>query len=107
MKTKLLVKALAGGVFAGLCSWGLHALLVRTRASWLTTYGCEALIAILGGLVVYQIVLQDLIFDQANHHIRNALTAVINAESFDDMREALERVDWTLTDVLRGRFKKE
>ena len=106
MKKHLVVKSLLVAIASAGITWSIDAMLAATGIPWLRTAGNASLIAILGFLVAYQVLLRDRVIDEVNDHVRNALTVIIHSDNPDDLRESMKQIDWTLRNSLRGKLDR-
>ncbi|MBZ5521283.1 MAG: hypothetical protein LAP21_03400 [Acidobacteriia bacterium] len=104
-KKLLVVKAVMVSVFLTFLTLGVGHIVERSGLAWIEENGAALLIGVLGGFIFYCLVLQDAVVREVNHHVRNALQVMLYPEDAGDVPDALKRIDWTLTDVIRGRFE--
>jgi hypothetical protein len=119
---RILLLAVVVGVLIGICGVGLDRLVhhaSRIYASDLYTCVIASVFSYL--LMIYEkrrrtiLARRMAIAAEVNHHIRNALTAIIYSTSVrrdqplqDTLKDATDRIDWVLTTVLPdgdGRLK--
>jgi hypothetical protein len=114
LDARILLLALIVGVLIGVCGVGLDRLVhhaSRIYASDLYTCLIASIFSYL--LMIYEkrrrtiLARRMAIAAEVNHHIRNALTAIIYSTSVrrdqslqDTLKDATDRIDWVLTTVL-------
>jgi hypothetical protein len=122
LDARILLVAVVVGLLIGVCGFGLDRLVhhaSRIYASDLYTCMIAAVFSYL--LMIYEkrrrmiLARRMAIAAEVNHHIRNALSAIIYSTSVrrdqplqDTLKDATDRIDWVLTTVLPdgdGRLK--
>jgi hypothetical protein len=114
LDARIVISALLIGLLVGLCGFGLDHLVhhaSRIYASDLYTCVVASVLSFL--LMIYEkrrrmiLARRMAIAAEVNHHIRNALTAIVYSASVGrdpllqaTLRDATERIDWVLTTVL-------
>jgi hypothetical protein len=105
-KRLLIVKAIVFGLILALLSLGVSRIMERSGLAWIEDNGAALVIGLLGGFIFYCLFLQDAVVREVNHHVRNALQVMLYPQDAGDVRYALKRIDWTLSNVIRGRFER-
>lgn len=108
--TALIIGALTLGVSIAL-DWAIHGVLRRVYASDLLE--CVAAFTLSGIALLRlqqrrrELLVRMQIIEDVNHHVRNALTGItLSASLYDDaelnrrVKDACERIDWVLSEVL-------
>jgi len=103
-KRLLIVRATIAGLLLGGLNLTLAHVAERYGLDWLEDYGNALLIGLLSGFIFYRLFLQDAVIREVNHHVRNALQVILYPENTGDLRAALNRIDWALRKVIRGKF---
>ena len=103
-KRLLIVKAIIAGLLLGALNLTLAHVAERYGLDWLEDYGNALLIGVLSGFIFYRLFLQDAVIQEVNHHVRNALQVILYPENTGDLRGAINRIDWALRKVIRGKF---
>jgi hypothetical protein len=114
LDARVLLSALLLGLMIGLCGFGLDCLVhhaSRIYASDLYTWIVASVLSYL--VLIYEkrrrmiLARRMEIAAEVNHHIRNALTAIVFSASVENdpslqliLKDATERIDWVLTTVL-------
>lgn len=114
LDARIVISALLVGLLLGVCGVGLDRLVhhaSRIYASDLYTCVVASVLSYL--LMIYEkrrrmiLARRMAIAAEVNHHIRNALTAIVYSASVrrdqalqETLREATDRIDWVLTTVL-------
>jgi hypothetical protein len=104
-KRLLIVKATIAGLLLGALNLTLAHVAERYGLDWLEDYGNALLIGVLSGFIFYRLFLQDAVIREVNHHVRNALQVILYPENTGDLRGAINRIDWALRKVIRGKFE--
>jgi hypothetical protein len=104
-KRILIVKATIAGLLLGALNLTLAHVAERYGLDWLEDYGNALLIGVLSGFIFYRLFLQDAVIQEVNHHVRNALQVILYPENTGDLRGAINRIDWALRKVIRGKFE--
>ena len=114
LDAQVFVWALVLGLLVGVCGVGLDRLVHQTSRIYASDlYTCIVSMVFLYLLMVFEkrrrmvLARRMEIVAEANHHIRNALTAVVFSASVQNdpalqavLNDATERIDWVLTKVL-------
>jgi hypothetical protein len=114
LDARVFLSALLLGLMIGLCGFGLDCLVhhaSRIYASDLYTWIVASVLSYL--VLIYEkrrrmiLARRMEIAAEVNHHIRNALTAIVFSASVENdpslqliLKDATERIDWVLTTVL-------
>jgi hypothetical protein len=114
LDARIFVSALLLGLMIGVCGFGLDCLV--HHASRL--YASDLYTSIVASVLSYLVLIYEKrrrmilarrmeIAAEVNHHIRNALTAIVFSASVENdpslqliLKDATERIDWVLTTVL-------
>jgi hypothetical protein len=111
---RIFVSAFLLGLIIGVCGFGLDSLVHHASRIYASDlYTCIVASALSYLVMVYEkrrrmiLARRMEIAAEVNHHIRNALTAIVLSASVEDdpslqliLKEATARIDWVLTTVL-------
>ena len=114
LDARVLISALFLGLMIGVCGFGLDCLVHHASRIYVSDlYTCVVASVFSYLLMIYEkrrrtiLARRMAIAAEVNHHIRNALTAIIFSASVENdqplqliLKEATERIDWVLTTVL-------
>jgi hypothetical protein len=114
LDARVLVSALLLGLMIGVCGFGLDCLVHHASR----IYASDLYTCIVASVLSYLVLIYEKrrrmilarrmeIAAEVNHHIRNALTAIVFSASVENdpslqliLKDATERIDWVLTTVL-------
>jgi hypothetical protein len=110
---RVFISALLLGLMIGVCGFGLDCLVHHASRIYASDlYTCIVATALSYLVLIYEkrrrmiLARRMEIAAEVNHHIRNALTAIIFSASVENdkslliLKDATERIDWVLTTVL-------
>jgi hypothetical protein len=111
---RVFVSALLMGLMIGVCGFGLDCLVHHASRIYASDlYTCIVASALSYLVLIYEkrrrmiLARRMEIAAEVNHHIRNALTAIVFSASVENdqslqliLKDATERIDWVLTTVL-------
>src|SRR6202451_4487582 len=114
LDARVFISALLLGLMIGVCGFGLDCLVHHASR----IYASDLYTCIVASVLSYLVLIYEKrrrmilarrmeIAAEVNHHIRNALTAIVFSASVENdpslqliLKEATERIDWVLTTVL-------
>lgn len=114
LDARVFISALLLGLMIGICGFGLDCLVHHASRIYASDlYTCIVASALSYLVLIYEkrrrmiLARRMEIAAEVNHHIRNALTAIVFSASVENdqslqliLKDATERIDWVLTTVL-------
>jgi hypothetical protein len=114
LDARVFISALSLGLMIGVCGFGLDCLVHHASRIYASDlYTCIVASALSYLVLIYEkrrrmiLARRMEIAAEVNHHIRNALTAIVFSASVENdqslqliLKDATERIDWVLTTVL-------